>query len=347
MSRPTFAALLHKYQSGHASPDERQVVEQWYALLDEQPRPLNAQGWQDLEDRLWIKLERQAFNRPAEVTKRIPFWRRSWGQVGIAASVALLLTLGYALTRPGTRLPDPLAVARQQTKGLKRIVNTRPTVQVVRLEDGSQVWLNPESELKFANPFAPEQREVWLTGEAFFAISENAKRPFLVHAGLITTKVLGTSFRVRSMARNADVEVAVRTGKVAVYEQAKAGKAQSTKNGNGVILSPNHRVMFSAESRLFVTSLVENPVVLKLPEASQNASFVFDDTPLQDVLMQLENAYSIDIEVERRSLNDCPLTANLGRKSLYAQLDLICAAIEGAYEVKGTTILISGKGCEN
>ncbi|MCE6989571.1 FecR family protein [Dyadobacter sp. CY323] len=344
MSRTSFAALLLKYQSGDITPAEQLVVEQWYALLGEEQRELSAQEWMDLENRIWGKLQQESMDDDiATVPVKSVFGQKIGAWIAVAASVILTLGFGYyfAQTINGT---NRVSEGDQQT--LKRIENTGLTVVVVVLEDSSKVFLNPGAELRFSEHFTNLKREVFLNGEAFFEVSENPNRPFFVNAGQITTKVLGTSFRVKAPRRGSEVEVSVTTGKVSVYEKEKEAPVLSSKNGSGVILSANHQVTFLKRDKLFLTRLVENPIALPVKDKKVQYSFNYNDTALQKVLSELEETYSIDVEVERKTLGDCPLTANLSRKGLYQQLDLICAAIQGTYEVKGTTILISGHGCE-
>ena len=344
MSRTSFAALLLKYQSGNITPDEQLVVEQWYALLGEEPRELSTQEWIELENRLWRKLRHESLgDADTTVPAKIVFLRRMKTWIAIAASIILLLASGYYFTK-NTDKVDQVATARE--KVLKHIENAGATVMVVALEDSSKVFLDPGAELRFPEHFTSHKREVYLNGEAFFEVSENPNKPFFVNAGQITTKVLGTSFRVKAPRSGSEVEVSVKTGKVSVYESEKEAPIQSSKNGSGVILSPNHQVTFFRKDKLFLTRLVEDPVALPVRDQKVQYSFNYNDTALLKVLSELEETYSIDLEVERKALGDCPLTANLSKKGLYQQLDLICAAIQGTYEVKGTTILISGQGCE-
>jgi len=348
MSRKTFAALFQKYQSGNATEEERKVVEQWYALLDEKPRTLNAKEWQELEKRLWNNLQINALGRePAPGGRTVSLWSNTVFKMGIAAAIALLVVVGFLSYRNDTSEPSQKSPLASKIDADNVIANTTHKVLSVILEDSSRVSLNPGSKLRYPIHFSVERREVLLTGEAFFEVSENPERPFLVNAGDITTKVLGTSFRVKALPNVPSVEVSVLTGKVSVYQRAKENNDPSTSNkqGNGVVLSPNHRVVFSEGNGLFLTSLVENPVPLPIQQAAN--SFDFDDTPLDDVLDHLETTYSIDITLDRKTLGACPLTARLSGMKLYEQLDVICAAIQGSYEIKGTTILISGRGCES
>lgn len=344
MSRQSFAHLLQKYLSGHATADEQLVVEEWYALLEEVPKDLPMHEWEALEKRLWTKLQGKAFGEIP--TRKISFWRRRPLQIGVAAAVALLVvSLGYVMYLDSAVPELSERIEQAEANGMTLVINNTTQIQPVALEDGSKVWLDPESELRFPKHFSKEYREINLLGNAYFEVAHQTERPFLVKTGRIVTKVLGTSFWIKSGQDTPKVEVSVKTGKVAVYEATVEKENSSTKKGNGVVLTPNQRVTFFEENKLFVTDLVENPVVVTTDASVQTYDFKFDDTPLSEVLNQLEKAYNINIETDVQALRECPLTANLNGKKLYAQLEIICAAIEGSYEVKGTTILLSGKGC--
>ncbi len=344
MSHSTFADLLRKYHLGIATESEQKVVEQWYALIEEEPRALRSDEWEMIEKRLWQKLEEktdpQAGSVPAPL---IPGRRFLTGYAAAAALFLAAVLLGFLLFRhPAAQTPAGTVAAA----GLKSVENTEEKEIRVSLEDNSVVMLAPGSRLSYPEHFMSNRREVYLAGEAFFTITEAPDRPFFVNAGKITTKVLGTSFRVKSSQDGAEIEVSVRTGKVSVYENAPENDVKSGKTGNGVILTPNQQVTFHQENGQFVTSLVDSPEIL--PETNWQHAGLFDyhDTELAKVLADLKKAYHIELELEKQSLGECPLTANLRQKDLFVQLDLICAAIQGSYTIKGTTILISGKGCE-
>lgn len=347
MRRKKIASLLHKYQSGLATETEREVVEQWYALLEENPYQLSEAEWASWEERLWQKLNRKVGGGDTGTATRIvPLWNRPFMKFGMAAAIVLLLGMGYELLwdkKPNTltELASPEDIA-----GLEVAVNRTASNVLLQLEDGSRISLSPQAELRYPKRFGNSKRSVVLMGDAFFEIAEDRKRPFYVEAGKIVTKVIGTSFSIRAKPGSPNVEVAVRTGKVSVFEKEKGEATRSNKFGNGVILSPNHRVTFTARNKQFITSLVEEPTLPPLAYRTKEHAFQYEDIPLAKILSELEEAYGIEIELDQRAMGDCPLTANLSRKTLYPQLEIICAAIQGNYEVKGTTILISGRGCE-
>jgi hypothetical protein len=113
------------------------------------------------------------------------------------------------------------------------------------------------------------------------------------------------------------------------------------------VLPPNHRATYFTSNKLFTTGLVSRPVLVDAaPEGGRRPAFVYDDTPIGEVVTELQTAYGISIVLESEQLRACPLTATLTGKPLYTQLEIICAALGTSYVVQGTTILISGKGCD-
>jgi transmembrane sensor len=189
---------------------------------------------------------------------------------------------------------------------------------------------------------------VFLSGEAFFDITKNPERPFLVHAKDIVTRVLGTSFWVKNTEGGKNIAVEVVTGKVTVYKEKTRLKTPS--ESDGVVLTPNLKVVYFIENEHFVTGLVEKPVLVKTEETTEKTptipQFSFNDAPLSEVMHQLEAAYGIQIVLANDVLNNCPFTGDLTKQPLFTKLDLVCASLNAVYEVKGTSILISGKGCE-
>jgi hypothetical protein len=99
---------------------------------------------------------------------------------------------------------------------------------------------------------------VYLEGEALFTVSKNPNRPFFVYNNQIVTQVLGTSFTVQN--KNGKIEVAVKTGRVAVYENGEQINLNEVEQkSNGVIITPNQKVTYYQQERHFVTSIVDQP----------------------------------------------------------------------------------------
>lgn len=274
-------------------------------------------------------------------------WRSTWL---VAASVLFLIATTYWLMPIRSKTTsENHALAGIQTITKK---NSSSSPQLIQLADGSNITLQPGSSIEYPKNFAQEKREVQLKGEAFFQVAKDAKRPFYVYAGKIVTHVLGTSFLVKQDAKSGRYEVAVRTGRVEVFEQLKkSAEKTSDRYSSGVVLVPNQKVVYTEESRQFISSLVENPQpIIEEEEGKLNKSkpiFEYHAAKLGVVLQDLEETYGIDFELERDALNLCQFTGNIQNYDLFTKLDLITGALKANYEIKGTRILIKGQGCTN
>jgi hypothetical protein len=234
------------------------------------------------------------------------------------------------------------------TKNLLERTNTSAQPLKIEMEEGSIITLQPGSVIHYPSHFLPDKREIFLEGEAFFEVSKNASRPFYVYNNNTVTHVLGTSFNNKMNRKTRQVEVSVRSGRVEVYENKAEEKATPGKKNNGVILLPNQKVIYDQDTRQFVPSLVDAP--LPVINESNNIKtpaepVVFDATPLKAVLGSLEKSYEIEIVVENDNIYRCLFTGDVGQQDLYTRLDVICQSVQATYEVKGTKILIKGKGC--
>lgn len=263
-----------------------------------------------------------------------------------AAVLAALIIGGYLLGNQQTTKSSSTPVFAD---GMQEKTNATGKPLKILLEDGSIVTLASGSSVHYPDHFLPAKREVFLEGEAFFEVSKNAKRPFFVYNNNIVTHVLGTSFTVKSNQHTGQVEVSVRSGRVEVYEKRDTEK-NTTANNNGVILLPNQKVLYNEKAKQFVPSLVDSPLPL-ITEAGEKTlkktTTAFEETPLKTVLPSLEKSYGVEIVVENEDIYKCLFTGDINQQDLFTRLEIVCQATGAAYEVKGTKILIKGKGCAN
>jgi len=191
-------------------------------------------------------------NRPVYV-------RNFPAMVKYAASLLVLALVGLLIYFQNTKevlSSEPLALESDEIISVKNMgLDTKRVV----LQDGSSVWLQPGGELRYAKKFG-DKREVFLSGEAFFDVKKDAARPFLVYADEVTTRVLGTSFRIANTAGK-EVVVAVKTGKVSVFTKTDGNKFQNT-NSQEITLTPNQQAIYKRSERIVVKKVVEKPEVI-------------------------------------------------------------------------------------
>jgi transmembrane sensor len=259
-----------------------------------------------------------------------------------AASVLLMLGLVWWKV-PGKR--EPVSVYTKLVKDadvpLQEVVNTGVEPLQVSLPDGSQVTLEPSSRLSYSGDLAGnETREVFLLGGAFFDVTPNPGKPFLVYANEITTKVLGTSFSIRAFEADKKVIVSVKTGKVSVFPNKRNNRLTQVE---GVTLIPNQQAIFSRGEEKLSRSLVEHPS--PVIDKEELVQFTFFNAPVTAILEAVEKAYGVEIDFDRDQLAHCRLTTSLNNETLFERLDIICEAIEATYKVEDGQVYISGQKC--
>lgn len=297
--------------------------------------------WQHLRSRIEQETPAQA------PVGRIIWHTSGWHRWAVAAGIALALSAGWWFTRTDTpdRTRTPLSPTASIDQASQReAVNNTAAPIIITLSDGSSVRLQPGSRLRYAKSFAANRREVYLEGEAFFNVTKNPARPFLVFAGGTVTKVVGTSFQVQAYDRDKTVRVVVRTGRVSVFTRRNFDRMDQTATAQvaGVVLTPNQRATFERTTEQLAKDLIEQPV----PVASVAQPLSFDDKPVSDVLAILERQYGLDIVFDAQLLSQCPITTTLSaNEGLYQRLDRICRAIGASYEVVDGQLIITSTGC--
>jgi len=190
-----------------------------------------------------------------------------------------------------------------------------------------------------------------LSGEAFFEVTKNPNRPFVVYANELITKVIGTSFTIKAFPKDKEVTVNVKTGQVSVSvaKQATNPQTVSQRELEGIVLFPNQKAVLSRQDVRLVKSLVENPALIAIETPAHKpirGSFEFDASPASSVFKAIELAYGVDIVFDETLFSTCEFTGNINDESLYEKLDIICKSIEAKYQILDAQIIISGKGCD-
>jgi len=276
--------------------------------------------------------------------RRLNPMRKAWY---IAASFFIILAVGtgyYLLqTKKTAGTYDYAAVIPQ--KRLIENVNTSDKAVKLRLPDESVITLSPNSRIAYSSDFdSAETRDIYLLGEAVFTVTKNPSRPFRVFANEIVTKVLGTSFLVRSFENDSTIKVVVKTGKVSVYSQASAKETSTPNQLGGIILTPNQELVYKREIQKFQKILLENPAMVVPDVADKNLNY--EEADLETVFSQLSKNYGVNIVFDGELLKNCTITADLRMVPFFEKLDLICKAIGAGYEVIDGQVVIQSSGCD-
>ena len=293
-------------------------------------------------EQIWETIEETLDATPA---RRIGFFPNGWQRWAAAAAVVLMLGVGWylidSLTSGTSESYQALVEQAGSIQPLQEVINTSVQSRRVNLPDGSTITLEKDSRVSFAKSFEGKAREVYLTGAAFFDVTKNPDKPFLVYSNELVTKVLGTSFRIQAFEKEKNIVVSVKTGRVSVYPK------KSPKNADpetaGMLLTPNQEVSFARAEERFNRTLIEKPTVLLTKEELQQYSF--DDAPVSYIFAALEKAYGVDIVFDEEVMVHCRLTTSLSAETLFDKLEVICEGIGATYKVVDAQVVVSGRGC--
>lgn len=167
------------------------------------------------------------------------------------------------------------------------IANPRGSQTVsLSLADGSKVWLNAESSIKYPVAFTGTERKVQITGEAYFEVAKDASKKFIVEASGVSTEVLGTHFNVNSYSDEGSIKVTLLEGSVRVIRSAQDDKA--------FVLKPGQQAMKNVNGEL---SLINNVNVEEVM-AWKNGRFQFGGAGIEEVMRQISRWYDVEVVYE-------------------------------------------------
>lgn len=315
----------------------RQLVSQLHEAQNQTNLPVNeARTWAAIRETINTDPYRPTINRTRRLWQT-PLFR--W-----AAAFVCIIGIGWFTVnyqKPTVLSYNSLVAAAKQEEKLVEQVNTSGHPVRLTLEDGSIVTLAKNACLSYPARFDAHRREVILSGEAFFEIAKNPAKPFFVYANEVVTKVLGTSFRIKTFEDNRPVEVDVRTGRVSVFTQSRL--RQDDQESHGVVLLPNQQALVNRTSENITKRIVDNPVPIKqVPTSSKKH---FEAVSASQIFQELEAQYGVKILYNEELLTGCIITTSLGNESLRNKLDIVCQTIGATYREIDAQLVVDSNGC--
>ncbi|MCY7350415.1 MAG: FecR family protein [Cytophagaceae bacterium] len=340
---PITPQLLDRYLAGSCSPTEVQHVEAWYHDLSGETDALSQRPAAErlaLETETLTRIRAEIARRETIALGEAPRRWRLWpGRVAAALVVLVLSWVLYEQVRPKSSGYPESASQRRAENPVVRFVNVQGSLVRHRLPDGTLVWLHPQAELRYPRVFGPHRRAIAFAGEAYFDVVRDEARPFLIQCGTMRVRVLGTRFNVVALPRQALYEVAVVSGSVAVSTPERAASARLRT----VVLKPKQQALFEVTTHRLLMNEVRAQPLKKLYEP---VSVAFNDTPIREVVRQLERRFDVTMRVGNQALYDCQLTADFNQQPLPVILELLCESLDATYTISGGTILLEGSGCD-
>jgi transmembrane sensor len=198
------------------------------------------------------------------------------------------------------------------------------------LWDGTKVILNSGSSIKYIKNFEPNQREIELIGEAFFDVTKDPTRPFIVKTKHLSTRVLGTSFNVKAF-EDEDLVVSLLTGKVEIIVNSDTPETVS--------LMPGEAISYKPEGQKLKKGGFDSRKIL----AWTQKIIVFDQTPMGEIKRVLENWYGVKIQFINQPSRDLEITARFNDQSLKDVLEGLSYSARFEFEIQEEKVVIKFK----
>ena len=306
--------LITRYLTGEASPIEIVELQKWLDVSKD-----NLLYFQKLKN-IWDNSEhdrglemidvdkafkminkRVIFKSPA--TNFWYFWKK------IAAVLLIPLILGNILYYSFR----PKNYSTHQEPIYNELFAAFGTRSALKLSDGTSVWLNSGSSIKYPDRFIGNNRTVFLKGEAYFEVESDLKKPFIVETSSLSVKATGTKFNVSGYDSADEAEVTLVSGKVEVNITDDKNKISRSK------LDINQHFSFNKVNG--TTSIINEDTYKYI--SWKDGKLVFRNEPLSQVVKKISQVFNIDVELQGSSLQDYSYRATFQDESLAEILKLL------------------------
>jgi ferric-dicitrate binding protein FerR (iron transport regulator) len=363
MDQDRIDVLLAKYVAKELSPEENEELE-WAVIANpalrvtlqvlqrmrEMPSGGSAAEEQEMMERGLQRLgEETGRKRPVFALGDVVGVPKH-GKVGrlpgrwwMAAAAVLVLAVAAGLLFHSQQGPSGIPGTAPVRTGHDKEITTRyGTRSFLELPDGSKLWLNAGSRVKYDEGFAGGRRELTLVGEAFFDVKHDPDHPFIIHTGELDVKVLGTSFNIKAYPNDSTIETTLIKGKV---EIDFPGNSKA-----GIVLRPNEKVVVpvkgvpvaqSVDGNVDRRTVSPDPTYQTLIETSWvEDKLVFRNEAFSDVSRRLERWYNIHFSFEDEHYKHDRLTGYFKDQPIKNVMDALQISLGFRYRIDGDTIRI-------
>lgn len=346
--------LAHKYLHGNLTRKEKDEFDHWFNQTTDEPLEIPSSYAKDeLAHRqiIFNRIRKELGTSPSRI---VTLWR------GIAAAVLVVLSIGAGLLYFKTNQTIPKQTAKTNKNDIapgnnqatltlpngKQILlsskkqsvykqvdsksgqmefNTLTTAKgeqyQVILPDGTHVWLNAASSIKFPVSFTPsKERKVFITGEAYFEVTKDKAKPFIVASDDQLVTVYGTHFDINGYKDEAGTKTTLLEGSVDV---------------NGMLLKPEHQAININGEMKIISVDAENIIAWK------NGYFRFKSETLESIMRKISRWYDVDVEFQSQALKDIEFGGVMTKYvNVSKVLEMLELTGEASFELKGRTIII-------
>ncbi len=329
--------LLQKFGRGTCTAAELEELNEWYDRLEV---PGNEQQlWQE-KDPKTREITSAYFSHFKQHLGRQRH-RRSSKRVWWSIAAAMMLAVGVSALYLNMR---------SSGDSHKMVVAEKGAKTDILLPDGTHVWLNSGSSLRYPQNFSKGNREIWLKGEGYFEVVKNPAKPFIVHTQRVDIRVLGTTFNVRAYDGERQTETTLLTGAVEAWVKNKGARGERVllKPGDKLLVQDKLKMPISsndkdtaASATVVLRKMAALPVAEEMPETQWlHNKLVFDQQPLEAIFSMLERWYNVKINCTIKTDPTKRLTGTFQGDSLTDVLTALQLKGNFRYKITGQIVTI-------
>lgn len=311
MNQKEIKRLLNKFNAGKCTDEELQLLQQLMHDLDTDAKADD--NVKALKQPLWERIEKQTVEK-GKVRRLNTTWLK------VAAAVLVTVCAGLLYSK--------IAPHKNEQIVYQVITAAKGSMKQVMLPDSSTVQLNAGTSLKFPVSFSESKREVTLiSGEAFFDVKHDVKRPFMVHTAKVTTQVLGTSFNIKFYKELPDLQVYVNSGKVEVHDQ----------HHTLGFYTPRQQLTYNKQQESFTREELTADHSLSW----MHDELILDNASFKEITVYLQNRYSVNFKYNEKRLAQQHYSVRFSNKLNIRQVLDILQFIDGhRYKLNGDIVNI-------
>jgi len=204
------------------------------------------------------------------------------------------------------------------------------------LDDGTRIWLNRSSSIRYNSDFGKNKREIFLQGEAYFDVVKNSTVPLLIHAGRLDIEVKGTAFNINAYPKNRNVSVALIRGLIQVSDRLDRKQM--------LMLHPNQKISLptsetKTEMKSFLVKFIPS-AVLSLEINWMRDTLRFKEEKLKDLSIRMEKKYDLKIEIKSKTLQEKHFSGVFTDESIQQAIEALKLAYPFTYSISNRLVVI-------
>ncbi len=293
LTKEEFFEILRRYRLKQATAEEIKLVNSYYDVFEVKPDILDSldeNGQIEIGEGIKEGLDLQ-LTFQERIADRKRNLRLAFRWVAAACVAALVFSALFFVKQ---------RQAKQEIAAVQNKVPTTKKNNLVQLPDGSTVILSADSKIDYPTSFdGHAQRVVYLTGQAYFDVQPNPKKPFIVHTGNLVTTVLGTAFNIRALPGEKSITVTVTRGQVRVGDDKRTFS----------VLHPRQQIVYNIPDDEAVKETVDAEKIVEWKEDD----LYFDDITISTASKILEERFDVRIAIGDEQLKNQRFTTTFGK----------------------------------